>query len=64
LRSRSINNHLEKTKVRLVDAEKCNLKKKIPTNSENLKNELFGNQERPMNSDSYFQRPQQNQRAR
>jgi site-specific recombinase XerD len=43
--TRSINNHLENIKSKVLDAEKKLFKKDITLTSENLKNELFGLQE-------------------
>lgn len=44
--TRSINNHLENIKSKVLEAEKKMFKKDIKLTSENLKNELFGIQER------------------
>jgi site-specific recombinase XerD len=43
--TRSINNHLENIKSKVLDAEKKLFKKDIALTSENLKNELFGIQD-------------------
>lgn len=44
--TRSINNHLENIKSKVLEAEKNLFKRDIELTSENLKNELFGTQER------------------
>jgi site-specific recombinase XerD len=46
--ARSINNHLENIKSKVIEAEKKLFKKDIILTSENLKNELFGTGERQM----------------
>lgn len=46
--TRSINNHLENIKSKVLEAEKKLFKKDIILTSENLKNELFGTGERQM----------------
>ncbi len=45
--ARSINSHLENIKRKVLEAEKKLFKKDIQLTSENLKNELFGIQDRP-----------------